>query len=63
MTHPLKHAVEHGDPEAILAAMDLLDRGELRVASRIDDTWETHAWINTANHGCFRLRKIGRAHV
>jgi 2,3,4,5-tetrahydropyridine-2,6-dicarboxylate N-succinyltransferase len=34
---------------AVLGAIDLLDRGEIRVASKGDDgAWETHAWVKEA---------------
>ena len=63
MTHPLQAAVESGDPEAILAAMELLDRGELRVATHIDGAWVTHAWVKAAILGYFRLRPMEHVEV
>ena len=63
MTHPLKAAVERGDADAVLAAMDLLDRGELCVAQKIDGEWVTHAWVKAAILAYFRLRKMERIEV
>ena len=61
--HPLQKLVEDGSSEAILATLDLLDRGELRVAQRIDGEWVTHAWIKQAILGYFRLRQMEHIEV
>lgn len=63
MSHPLKDDAERGDAAAILAVMDLLDRGELRAASKIDDTWVTHDWVKRAILAYFRLRQMERIEV
>jgi len=34
--------------DAVKAVIDLLDRGELRVAEKIGDEWTTHAWVKQA---------------
>lgn len=47
--------VEAGDPEAIRETVARLDRGELRVAEKIDGEWIAHAWIKQAILGFFRL--------
>jgi len=63
MSHPLKDDAERGDAAAILAVMDLLDRGELRAASKIDDGWVTHDWVKRAILAYFRLREMERIEV
>lgn len=63
MTHPLRAAAEREDPTAILAVMDLLDRGELRAASKIDDAWVTHTWVKQAILVYFRLRQMEHIEV
>ena len=42
--------------EAVNATIDLLDRGELRVAEKIRDTWVTHEWAKKAVLLSFRLQ-------
>ena len=45
--------------EAVEAALDLLDRGELRVASRGEDgTWIVHGWLKKAVLLSFRLNDM-----
>jgi len=41
---------------AVDAALARLDRGELRVAERIDGTWQTHQWLKKAVLLSFRLQ-------
>lgn len=36
------------DVEAVLAVIESLDRGEIRVAEKIDGTWMVHDWIKKA---------------
>ncbi len=63
MSHPLQASAERGDPDAILAVMDLLDRGELRAASKIDDQWVTHVWVKQAILQYFRQRQMEQIEV
>jgi 2,3,4,5-tetrahydropyridine-2-carboxylate N-succinyltransferase len=45
--------------KAVLAAIELLDRGELRVATRAEDgAWTTHAWVKEAILLYFAIRKM-----
>ncbi len=46
--------------QAVRAVVDALDRGELRVAEKIQGTWTTHAWIKEAILLYFRLQKLER---
>ncbi len=46
--------------DAVLEALDLLDRGELRVASPSDSGWVVHAWLKRAILLYFGLRQIER---
>ena len=41
--------------DAVDFALDALDKGELRVASKIDGTWTTHQWLKKAVLLSFRL--------
>ena len=41
-------AGETVDKEAVEAVLGMLDRGELRVAEKVDGTWITHDWIHKA---------------
>ena len=34
--------------EAVDAALARLDRGELRVAEKVDGDWQTHQWLKKA---------------
>jgi 2,3,4,5-tetrahydropyridine-2-carboxylate N-succinyltransferase len=43
---------------AVLAVIDGLDRGELRVAQKIDGEWLTHAWVKQAVLLYFALRQL-----
>ena len=42
--------------EAVDAALARLDRGELRVAEKIDGAWQTHQWLKKAVLLSFRLQ-------
>ena len=55
---PLKAAVAAGDAAAIEEVVARLDRGELRVAEKIDGVWVVHAWVKEAILGFFRIRKM-----
>ena len=46
------------DQQMILGVIDKLDRGELRVASPMQDKWVTHDWIKIAILLYFRLQKM-----
>ena len=54
----LRAGVEAGEAEAIVTAVGLLDRGELRVAEKIDGVWQVNAWVKQAILGYFRVRKM-----
>ena len=52
----ISSASKGADVEAIEAALDLLDSGEARVASRAaDGTWTTHQWLKKAVLLSFRI--------
>lgn len=59
--HSLKARIERAwqedtpDDEAVREVIDLLDRGQLRLASREEGEWVTHAWIGQAILLFFRL--------
>ena len=42
--------------ESVMAAIDLLDAGQVRVAEKIDGDWVTHQWLKKAVLLSFRLR-------
>ncbi len=44
------------DPDAVVAAIDALDRGEIRVAEPTADGWVVHGWVREAILAYFRLR-------
>jgi len=44
--------------EAVLAALDGLDAGRLRVAEKIGDRWQVHQWLKKAVLLSFRLRPM-----
>ena len=46
------------DAEAIEQTIELLDRGEVRVAERVDGTWTVNEWVKKAILLYFRLRKV-----
>ncbi|HEY4120987.1 MAG TPA: 2,3,4,5-tetrahydropyridine-2,6-dicarboxylate N-succinyltransferase [Byssovorax sp.] len=45
---------------AVVATVDALDRGELRVAEKQGDAWITHAWVKQAILLYFAVRKMER---
>jgi 2,3,4,5-tetrahydropyridine-2,6-dicarboxylate N-succinyltransferase len=45
--------------DAIEAALDLLDRGEARVADKVAGTWVVHQWLKKAVLLSFRLNDMG----
>lgn len=59
----LKDGVAAGDPEAIRATLAALDRGELRVAEKVDGEWVVHAWVKEAILGYFRIQGMERMEV
>jgi 2,3,4,5-tetrahydropyridine-2-carboxylate N-succinyltransferase len=46
------------DAASIEETIDLLDRGELRVAEQVDGTWVVNEWVKKAILLYFRLRKV-----
>ncbi len=44
--------------EAVEATLAALDRGELRLAARVDGEWKTNAWIQQAISLYFRIRQL-----
>lgn len=58
MATSLQAGVESGDPEAIRETLAMLDRGELRVAEKVDGTWIVHAWIKQAILHFFRISQM-----
>jgi 2,3,4,5-tetrahydropyridine-2-carboxylate N-succinyltransferase len=48
---------ERPDEEAVLAVIDALDRGALRVAEPTAEGWIVHAWVKRAILQYFRLRR------
>ncbi|MBM4364589.1 MAG: 2,3,4,5-tetrahydropyridine-2,6-dicarboxylate N-succinyltransferase [Deltaproteobacteria bacterium] len=56
--HSLQAAVEARDPEAIREAVARLDRGELRVAEKVDGEWVVHAWVKQAILGFFGVSQM-----
>jgi len=48
------------EAQAVRAVVSALDRGEIRVAEKIEGTWTTHAWIKEAILLFFRLQKLER---
>jgi 2,3,4,5-tetrahydropyridine-2,6-dicarboxylate N-succinyltransferase len=54
----LESRVRAGEPEAIHEAIALLDRGELRVAEKIDGEWRVNAWVKEAILGLFRIARM-----
>jgi 2,3,4,5-tetrahydropyridine-2,6-dicarboxylate N-succinyltransferase len=49
-------SADAGVRQAVDAALERLDRGELRVAERIDGNWQTHQWLKKAVLLSFRLQ-------
>lgn len=58
MASPLQAGVESGDPQAVHETLAMLDRGELRVAEKLDGTWVVHAWVKQAILQFFRLSQM-----
>ena len=63
-------AVSNGKPEVakegghiIKEVIKLLDRGEIRVCTRENETWQVHAWIKTAILLYFRIQDMQRIEV
>ena len=54
----LQSGVEAGDPAAVEATIAALDRGQVRVAEKVDGEWVVHAWVKTAILAYFRMRKM-----
>lgn len=44
--------------EAVMDALDLLDRGKARVAERVDGAWQVHQWLKKAVLLSFRLQDM-----
>jgi 2,3,4,5-tetrahydropyridine-2-carboxylate N-succinyltransferase len=73
MTNYLRRVVEaaytdgtHDTAEARAAvgeALDLLDRGEVRVAEKVDGAWTVHAWLKQAILLSFRQRAMETVEV
>lgn len=53
----LRARVEADERAAIEEVVALLDRGELRVAEKVDGEWRTHAWVKDAILRYFRHRQ------
>jgi len=49
--------------EAVARVLDELDRGQLRVADKLDGTWRTHQWIKKAVLLSFRLEDNRPVHA
>jgi 2,3,4,5-tetrahydropyridine-2-carboxylate N-succinyltransferase len=49
--------------EAVARVLDRLDKGELRVAEKIDGAWRTHQWIKKAVLLSFRLEENRPMHA
>ena len=54
----LRARIEAEDPTAVEEAIDRLDRGELRVAEKIDGVWIVNAWVKQAILLYFRFAKM-----
>lgn len=59
----LKAGVAAGDADAIRATVAALDRGELRVAEKVDGEWVVHTWVKEAILGYFRVQGMERIEV
>lgn len=49
--------------EAVMAAVDALDRGELRVAEKIGSEWKVHSWLQEAILAYFGMRGMQKIEV
>ncbi len=45
--------------EAVVAALDLLDKGKARVAEKVDGTWTVNQWLKKAVLLSFRMNDMG----
>jgi 2,3,4,5-tetrahydropyridine-2-carboxylate N-succinyltransferase len=54
----LRRGVEANDPASVEETIARLDRGELRVADKIEGIWVVHPWVKTAILAYFRLRQM-----
>lgn len=59
----LRERVAAGDPQAVVDVIAALDRGELRVAEKVDGEWIVHAWVKEAILAYFRLRQMEHVEV
>ncbi|MFZ5475478.1 MAG: 2,3,4,5-tetrahydropyridine-2,6-dicarboxylate N-succinyltransferase [Myxococcota bacterium] len=57
-TDELRARIDAEDPAAVEEAIEKLDRGELRVAEKVDGAWVVHAWVKQAILLYFRFAKI-----
>jgi 2,3,4,5-tetrahydropyridine-2,6-dicarboxylate N-succinyltransferase len=57
-TDDLRARVEAEDPAAVEEAVARLDRGELRVAEKVDGAWVVNAWVKQAILLYFRFAKM-----
>lgn len=51
-------ATEDAVREAVMSTLERLDRGEIRVAEKVDGNWQTNAWIKQAILLYFRLAQM-----
>ena len=49
--------------EAVESALDLLDRGEARIAEKVDGEWVVHQWLKQAILLSFRQREMATVEV
>jgi 2,3,4,5-tetrahydropyridine-2-carboxylate N-succinyltransferase len=54
----LETRVRAGEPDAIRETIARLDRGELRVAEKVDGEWRVNAWVKEAILGFFRISSM-----
>ena len=54
----LESRVRAGEPEAIRETIARLDRGELRVAEKVEGEWRVNAWVKEAILGFFRISQM-----
>ncbi len=59
----LRERVAAGEPQAVFDTLAALDRGELRVAEKVDGAWIVHAWVKEAILAYFRLRPLEHIEV
>lgn len=51
------HTVDHHTKHAVLDTIDLLDKGALRIAEKINSKWVTHQWLKQAVLLFFRINE------